>query len=107
MKLAGSDAISVEGCGSIPDGSYAVKRKSYVVVSGYTLNKNYLEMEYGSEDFIADKEPVFASFNTREWIVQHELDHLDGRLIIDYLSKLKRISAVKKWKAALREESTE
>lgn len=83
LKLAGPDVQSIEGCGSIPDINYVVKRKPFVAVSGYTLKKDYVELEYGSKDYIADKEPVFASFNTKEWIVQHEMDHLDGITIKD------------------------
>ena len=29
--------------------------------------------------------------------MQHEIDHLDGKLFIDYLSMLKRRSAMSKW----------
>jgi peptide deformylase len=29
--------------------------------------------------------------------LQHEIDHLDGKLYIDYLSMLKRRSAMSKW----------
>jgi peptide deformylase len=83
VKLAGHDVQSVEGCGSIPDVSYVVKRKPFVAVSGYTLKKEHVELAYGSENYVADKEPVFASFNTKEWIVQHEMDHLDGITIKD------------------------
>ena len=31
---------------------------------------------------------------------QHEIDHLDGKLFIDYLSPLKRRSALSKWEKA-------
>ncbi|MGI9408577.1 MAG: peptide deformylase, partial [Hyphomicrobiaceae bacterium] len=30
--------------------------------------------------------------------VQHELDHLDGKLIIDYMSRLKRDIIIRKFK---------
>jgi hypothetical protein len=30
--------------------------------------------------------------------LQHEIDHLDGRLFLDYLSVLKRTAALAKWK---------
>jgi peptide deformylase len=37
--------------------------------------------------------------------LQHEIDHLDGRLFIDYLSKLKRDRVMKKFtKLAKRED---
>lgn len=83
LKLAGQDVQSIEGCGSIPEGSYVVNRKPFVSISGYTLKKEYIELEYGSIDYIADKEPVFATYSNKEWIVQHEMDHLDGITIKD------------------------
>jgi len=83
LKLAGQDVQSIEGCGSIPDGSYVVNRKPFVSVSGYTLQKDYIELEYGSVDYIPDKEPVFATYSNKEWIVQHEMDHLEGITIKD------------------------
>jgi len=30
--------------------------------------------------------------------IQHEIDHLDGKLFLDYLSVLKRTAALAKWK---------
>ncbi|HEX4096850.1 MAG TPA: peptide deformylase, partial [Caulobacteraceae bacterium] len=36
--------------------------------------------------------------------IQHEIDHLEGVLFIDYLSRLKRERAVAKVKKAAREE---
>ena len=30
--------------------------------------------------------------------LQHEIDHLDGKLFLDYLSVLKRTAALTKWK---------
>jgi len=30
--------------------------------------------------------------------LQHEIDHLDGKLFLDYLSVLKRTAALAKWK---------
>ncbi|MEO1720221.1 MAG: peptide deformylase, partial [Pseudomonadota bacterium] len=35
-------------------------------------------------------------------VVQHEVDHLDGRLIIDFLSKLRRDMVVRKLKKTAR-----
>lgn len=83
LKLKGKDIKNVEGCGSIPDNSYTVKRKSYVLISGYTLEKKYIELEYGSKDYCPGKEPVLSSYKNKEWIIQHEMDHLDGITIKD------------------------
>jgi peptide deformylase len=37
--------------------------------------------------------------------VQHEIDHLNGRLIIDYLSRLKRDIVVRRFKKQAKAES--
>ena len=34
--------------------------------------------------------------------IQHEVDHLDGRLIIDFLSRLKRDMVIRKFKKQAR-----
>jgi peptide deformylase len=34
--------------------------------------------------------------------IQHEVDHLDGKLIIDFLSRLKRDMVIKKFKKQAR-----
>jgi peptide deformylase len=39
-------------------------------------------------------------------VIQHEVDHLDGRLIIDFLSRLKRDMIVRKLKKAAKSEQT-
>ncbi len=83
LKLEGRDISTIEGCGSVPDNNYIVKRKSFVSLSGYTLDKHYAELEYGSEDYDPGEQPVFASYNNKEWIIQHEMDHLDGVTIKD------------------------
>jgi len=83
LKLEGRDINSVEACGSVPDYNYEVKRKPYVSVSGYTIEKKYIELEYGSTDYYAGDEPVFSSYSNKEWIIQHEMDHLDGITIKD------------------------
>jgi peptide deformylase len=64
-----------EGCLSIP-GVYApVTRKEKVTVQAYNL---------AGEEVAGDFEGLFAR------IVQHEIDHLDGRLFIDRIEPLRR-----------------
>jgi peptide deformylase len=64
-----------EGCLSIP-GVYApVNRKEKVTVQAYNL---------AGEEVAGDFEGLFAR------IVQHEIDHLDGRLFIDRIEPLQR-----------------
>jgi peptide deformylase len=83
LKLAGKDSPCVEACGSIPHGNYLVKRKPYVLISGYTLEKKYIELEYGSKRHAGGDEPVLTTFRNKEWIIQHEMDHLNGITIKD------------------------
>jgi peptide deformylase len=83
LKLAGKDIPCVEACGSIPRGNYLVKRKSYVLISGYTLEKEYIEMEYGSKRHDRTEGPMLTTFRNKEWIIQHEMDHLRGITIKD------------------------
>jgi len=83
LKMEGEDNDYVEGCGSIPGKVYVVRRKPYVSISGYTLEKQYIELEYGSKDYYAGGEPVYSSYSRKEWIIQHEMDHLEGITIQD------------------------
>jgi len=79
-----------EGCLSIPDVHEDVERPSRVKI-------RYLDLEGKSQE--ADAEGLFAT------CIQHEVDHLNGVLFIDHISKLKRERIVKKFtKAAKRVE---
>ncbi|HUQ48259.1 MAG TPA: peptide deformylase [Gemmatimonadaceae bacterium] len=71
-----------EGCLSIPDVFGDVTRYSRVVVRGLDEQGKQVEVE-GTE--------LLAR------CMQHEIDHLDGKLFIDYLSVLKRRSALSQW----------
>jgi peptide deformylase len=64
-----------EGCLSVPDCFEKVKRREKVRVKG--ISPEGKEMEIAGEGILA-----FA--------LQHEIDHLDGILILDRLSLLKR-----------------
>jgi peptide deformylase len=71
-----------EGCLSIPDVFGDVTRSSRVIVRA--LNEKGEQIEAEGTELLAR-------------CMQHEIDHLDGRLFIDYLSMLKRRSALSKW----------
>jgi peptide deformylase len=77
-----------EGCLSVPDIYDEVERPAQVKL-------RYLN--YRGETIEEDAEGVFAV------CIQHEMDHLDGVLFIDHLSRLKRDRAVSKVKKATRE----
>jgi peptide deformylase len=72
-----------EGCLSIPEIFGDVTRAKHVVVRA--LDRNGKPIEIDANDLLAR-------------CLQHEIDHLHGRLFIDYLSMLKRQAAVKKWR---------
>ncbi|MFT5705760.1 MAG: peptide deformylase [Oceanospirillaceae bacterium] len=75
-----------EGCLSIP-GYYAdVERFTHVIVTA--LDRAGKEIRIESDDFLAIA-------------MQHEIDHLKGKLFIDYLSPLKKKMALKKVKKYL------
>jgi len=70
------DQTSAEGCMSVSGGAYEeVTRAAKIRVIAQDRHGNPLDFE--AEGFMAK-------------CIQHELDHLDGKLFIDYLSNLKR-----------------
>ncbi len=77
--------IAEEGCLSIPDIYGDVARPAIVTIRATDENGNEYEAT-GSE-------LLGRCF-------QHEIDHLDGKLFIDYLSPLKRKAALSKWEKA-------
>ncbi|MFM7335641.1 MAG: peptide deformylase [Tabrizicola sp.] len=87
-----SEDLSVyeEGCLSIPEQYADVKRPAEVKVRWLALD--------GSE-----QERQFAGL----WAtcVQHEIDHLDGKLFIDYLGPLKRQMITRKMEKLKRERA--
>ena len=74
-----------EGCLSVPDQRAEVERFAAVKVRYFTPEGEEKELE--AEGFLAVA-------------VQHELDHLDGILYIDRISRLKRQMLVKKLQKA-------
>ena len=73
--------VSEEGCLSVP-GNYAkVDRAETIKVAALDRNGEPFELE--AEGLLAI-------------CIQHELDHLDGKLFVDYLSPLKRQRIKKK-----------
>jgi peptide deformylase len=77
-----------EGCLSVPGYTIDITRSEKIKVCGLDLEGNLVEIE-------ADK--LLAI------ILQHEIDHLDGNLIIDHVSSLKRELYRRKLKKAQQE----
>jgi peptide deformylase len=72
-----------EGCLSIPGYAAKVRRKAKVLVRALDREGNPFEME-------------LEGLGARA--VQHEIDHLNGILYVDYLSPLKKALFKKWWK---------
>jgi len=85
--LASSEETSVyeEGCLSIPEYYDEVERPAKVRFRFTDLDGKVHE---------EDAEGLFAT------CIQHEIDHLNGVLFVDYLSKLKRDRVMKKFSKA-------
>ncbi|MBN9062792.1 MAG: peptide deformylase [Rhizobiales bacterium] len=90
VEASEEKAIYEEGCLSIPDYYEEVERPSRVTVR--------FQDERGQEKTI-EAEGLLAT------CLQHEIDHLDGKLFIDYLSKLKRDRVVKKFAKLAKEKA--
>jgi peptide deformylase len=71
-----------EGCLSIPEVYGDVERAARVVVRAIDVDGKPFEFE--ARDLLSR-------------CLQHEIDHLHGKLFIDYLSVLKRRAATNKW----------
>lgn len=82
--LQQSDERSVyeEGCLSIPEYYAEVERPASCKVS-------YLDRDA--------KKQIIEADGLLSTCLQHEIDHLDGKLFIDYLSKLKRDMVIRKF----------
>jgi len=83
--------ICAEGCLSIPKQSADVERFKKVRIK--FINRDGKEEEITAEGFLSIA-------------IQHELDHLDGILYIDHISRLKKNMLLKKLRK-LREEEKE
>jgi peptide deformylase len=68
-QLRGETEVMNEGCLSCPDISVEVTRATEIKVKAVDINGNKVNKRY-------------TGFLAR--IVQHEIDHLDGRLVIDH-----------------------
>lgn len=80
-----------EGCLSIPEYYEEIERPARCTV-------RYLDLDGQPQEL--DCEGLMAT------CVQHEVDHLNGVLFIDYLSRLKRERVIKKFAKQARREAT-
>jgi peptide deformylase len=76
-----------EGCLSVPECRADVTRSARVTVEGADLDGKPVRLD--AEDLLA-------------LVMQHEIDHLDGKLFLDHLSTLKREFIKRKLKKRIR-----
>ena len=80
-KVSNETSIYEEGCLSIPDTFIEIERPKICEVE-------YIDINGEKKDLKCD--------GLLSTCLQHEINHLDGKLIIDHLSKLKRDIIIKK-----------
>jgi peptide deformylase len=90
IKLGDQRRVHEEGCLSIPDVRFEIERPS-------TLTVRYTDRDGKAQQLDADGLLATA--------IQHEMDHLDGKLIIDYMSRLKRDIVIRKFRKYARNDA--
>lgn len=91
-KIVESDGTTVseeEGCLSVPDFRADVNRAARIHVKGYDRDENPLDIDV--DGFLAI-------------VLQHEIDHLNGKLFIERISALKRQIYKRKIRKQLKEK---
>ena len=78
-----------EGCLSVPDFQGKINRKKYIQAKGLDRHGNPIHIE--AEDLTAI-------------CIQHEIDHLNGTLILDHVSHLKRTIYKRKIEKLIKKE---
>ena len=75
IDIRGSDNMT-EGCLSVPDVTVDIERPDRIIVKG--LNEKGQAVEIKANGLLAR-------------VLQHEIDHLKGKLIIDYMNALEKL----------------
>ena len=83
IKYSEETTVMEEGCLSLPEQYADVERPKEIILEYMDENEKIIKKE-------------IDGFEAR--ILQHEIDHLSGKLFVDYLSSLKRNVLIKKVK---------
>ena len=83
IEYSQETVVMEEGCLSLPEQYADVERPKEIVLEYIDENNNTIKKQIGG-------------YEAR--ILQHEIDHLSGKLFVDYLSSLKRNMLIKKVK---------
>jgi peptide deformylase len=75
LEKFGDSWVMNEGCLSVPE------------IREDVLRPESVRLRYRDEDFV-EHEEVFSGFTAR--VIQHEYDHLEGVMFVDYLNPLKK-----------------
>lgn len=81
LSFSKETCVREEGCLSLPTLFYDIKRPSSIKLK-YTNTKG--------DEIIVDMDGLLAR------CVEHEIDHLDGKIILDYISPLRKHMAIRK-----------
>ena len=92
LTLSDDRSIYEEGCLSIPDYFAEIERPA-------TVRVRYVDYDGKQQEMQADE--LLAT------VIQHEIDHLDGVLFVDYISKLKRDLVIRKFTKAAKQDERE
>lgn len=84
-------SVHEEGCLSIPEYFAEVERPARITVKSIGLD---------GKEKLTEADGLLAT------CLQHEIDHLNGILFIDYLSKLKRDIVIRKFKKLAKERAS-
>ncbi len=71
----GGEVLHEEGCLSVPECVEGIKRREWIKIRG--LDERGREIEVEGEGMLAI-------------VLQHEIDHLNGRVVLDRMSRIKR-----------------
>ena len=84
------EVASEEGCLSVPEYRAEIKRYEKITLECQDLN---------------GQKQIYEADGLLAICMQHELDHLDGKLFIDYLSRLKRDRLLTKYRKLKKEQA--
>ncbi len=75
VEFSGDSWAFNEGCLSVPGMREDVSRPEKILIQYYDKDFNYIEEQYDG---------------MKARVIQHEYDHLEGKLFVDHLSKLRK-----------------
>ena len=81
ISFSEESVIMEEGCLSVPEQFAEIKRPKKIILKYLNENNQLIKKE---------------ASGVESRILQHEIDHLSGKLFVDYLSSLKRNIMIKK-----------